>query len=67
MLTRDVLSFLIQVLESFGAARARVLLPQEQVARTVPSAYYAHFPNTLISDLFASRFGISRIRCNIRC
>jgi hypothetical protein len=62
MLTRDVLSFLIQVLESFGAARARVLLPQEQVARTVPSAYNAHFPNTFQnSDLFASRFGISLV------
>ena len=62
MLTRDVLSFLIQVLESFGAARARVLLPQEQVARTVPRAYNAHFPNTFQnSDLFASRFGISLV------
>ena len=64
LLTRDVLSFLIQVLESFGAARTRVLLPQEQDARTVPSAYNAHFSQHLSESrplCFASRFGISLV------
>lgn len=31
--------FYFQVLESIGVARARVLLPQEQDARTVPGTF----------------------------